>query len=224
MSPGAEPSHASVERVYSVPVVEKREGDQRKISDVLADSSAVMERSDSSNGVASPQKAMDLTMNSMANRTSNHGDKSHTVSRILKQESSAKEDVVRPSLHQSAPSTLHPIPTPLNMAHLYTPLAVSSPAFPKNPNAALPQGGMLSFLYSGYPGDTSLPPPPSAVSPSAAGDHKSNAPVQDSIYPYNPVAEHYKRLEPSAVYQHAQEAKTLKPPSKVSTEDDDYDA
>ena len=183
---------------------------------------ANVERLDSPNGVSSPQKPMDLTINSESYESgSARPQLAKAAFDARKPQSAELSEKAETSHAQSGlAGTTRSIPTPLNMSHLYNPAALP-PAPPvasisKDLNTKIPQGGMLSFLYSGLPGDPGV---------SVPSDRKK---LSGAPYPYNPVAEHYKRSPQSDLpYSPAVSSSALPaaPQMRLTQpgEDDDYD-
>ena len=209
------------------PEMEKTE--EIKVSEVLADSNAAIEKSDPANGVSLP-KPMDLSVSNSEAR------------RNKAQDDGGKTEPLRQIPRFTGPA--HAVPAPANMAHLHNPTEAMSfipppplnVPFSKDLNSKLPQGGMLNLLYSGYSGDTSPLPPAVAMSVEAQHTSKESTGIHKLItapelrYPYNPVAEHFKRMPPGA---HPYLPKTVEPQKPLeavarvtslqSKEDDDYD-
>ena len=218
----------------------KKEETELKVSDALAGYSSMIERSDSANGVSSPQKPMDLTVNSseardyseLRQRAPDHA-RARGIPAAM-QETRRKVDTTphfqTPENSQSVPTppaqkpgSSHNIPTPLNMPHLYNPMTSLPPAPPVAPSALtkdldarIPQGGMLSFLYSGFPGEGN---PPSKIDIREQG--------KEPMYPYNPVSEHYKRmsgpLHSLAIRPSFTKANQMSSLQSKEDDDDDYD-
>ena len=136
------------------------------------------------------------------------------------------------------------IATPLSMPHLYHPLPPPPTNFGLHPmDPKVPQGSMLSFLYSPYPGE--LPPPPNLPpTDKPVGFSPPSAPVAPTVpptvpYPYNPLSAHYERMaavaaanpfpRPAALDRAAEMGHVPRPSrtgklTRVEDDDDDYDA
>ena len=189
-------------------------------------SGAISEKPDSVNGLSSPQKPMDLTVNSSENRATSKVEHSSKTAFDARKEPVGNLETST-SLENSSQAQLGPveatqnIPIPLTMSHLFNPKTLP-PAPPvatslsKDLSAKIPKGGMLNFLYSDIQGDPGIPLAPQT---------KPTGP--DPRYPYNPVAEHYKRSMPMPGVPYAPTASASPgvPRMQISqqTDDDDYD-
>nr|CAB3263013.1 uncharacterized protein LOC100186645 [Phallusia mammillata] len=136
-----------------------------------------------------------------------------------------------PALPQQSPA----IPSPLNMSHLYRPTPAGVPTHPGSAKHgsehSMPEGGMLSFLYSPYTGDAHSPV---VLPPRPAGEHLGQPQTKDINlhksgvlsppfqYPYNPVSAQREHNPPGTMSHFPPASQTQNIASKLH-EDDDYD-
>lgn len=205
------------DKVLHAPCSESKRTDSINVSKVVADSAAAIEKADPINGISSPQKPMDLTVNNFEAR----------VSSKTPQVGSGKPEFRVPNFPPGVPL--------LNMQQVYNPMTTlpglppnAQAVFPKNTNAKTPHGEMLSLLYSGLAGDPLQSPPPDL--PRSVDGHSSvkqpskpSIPLPEAAYPYNPVSEHHKRISYLPRTVESQTPSTVRVSSLQSKEDDDYD-